>query len=124
MKRILAGLIIICFCFTAKAQLANTIWTGTINAGGNNMNILWKLASDTSFFYNNDDNTLLDVSVFKVEDSTFSLHRISGLSSCGEEEGVYKFALKDNNLNLLMVKDACNDRAGALDKSVFIRKEN
>ena len=124
MKRTLTAIIIICFCQTAKAQLANTTWTGTIMAGGDNLNILLKLTSDTSFFYNNDDNSLLDVSVFKVQDSTLSLRKVSGLSNCGEEEGIYKFVLKDSSLNLYLAKDDCTDRSNALDKSVFTRKED
>src|ERR1700712_2842192 len=116
MKLILANILIICFCHVAKAQLANTTWTGNVTAGGDNLNILWKLASDTSFFYNGDDNALLDLSVFKVQDSTLSIRKISGLSSCGDEEGIYKFVLKDNSLNLFLVKDICSDRYGALDK--------
>ena len=123
MKRVLTAIMIICFCHAAKAQLANTTWTGSIMAGGNNLNILWHLASDTSFFYNNDDNSLLDVSVFKVQDSTLSLRKVSGLSNCGEEEGVYKFVIKDNTLNLYLAKDDCSDRSDALDKSVLTRKE-
>ena len=123
MKKTFATVIIICICCTAKAQLANTTWTGTVLAGGDNLNVLWKLASDTSFFYNNDDSSLLDVSIFKVQDSTISIRKVSGLSNCGEDEAVYTFILKDNNLNLYLTKDDCSDRSGALDKAVFTRKD-
>lgn len=122
MKKVFTVFIIICFCQAARAQFANTNWTGTITAGGSTINILWNLAADTSFFYNNDDNTLLDVSVYKVQDSTLSLKKVSGLSSCDEEEGIYKFVLNGNDLMLYLSKDSCTDRSEALDKSIFTKK--
>ena len=66
---------------------------------------------------------LLDVSVFRVQDSSISIRKVSGLSNCGEDEAVYTFILKDNNLNLYLTKDNCSDRSGALDKAVFTRKD-
>ena len=91
MKRALLALVIISLGHVANAQLANTTWRGTIFAGGGDINALWRFTADSSYFYSSDDNSLLDVSVFKVQDSTFTAKKVSGLNSCGEAEGVYKF---------------------------------
>jgi len=122
MKRTLLALVIISFSHIANAQLANTSWTGTINAGGENINAFWKLTADSSYFYSSDDNSLLDVSVFKVKDSTFTIKKVSGLNSCSEAEGVYTFSLKDNKLTFYLSKDECYDRSSALDKVVFTKQ--
>ena len=119
MKKIIAVLIVTC-CFNAThAQLANTSWTGSIATGGGSMNAFWKFTADTSYFYNSDDNSLVDVSVFKVQDSVFSIRRVSGQSSCDEGEGFYKFNIVNGELKLAVVKDGCTDRADALDKNTF-----
>ena len=122
MKRTLLALVIISLGHVANAQLANTTWTGTISAGGGDINALWRLTADSSYFYSSDDNSLLDVSVFKVQDSTFTVKKVFGLNSCSEAEGVYKFSLKENQLIFYVVKDDCYDRSGALDKVVFTRQ--
>jgi len=122
MKRTLLALVIICFSHMANAQLANTSWTGTINAGGTSMGAFWRLTADSSYFYSSDDNSLLDVSVFKVKDSIFTVRKVSGMNSCSEAEGVYTFSLKDNKLTFYLLKDECYDRSGALDKVVFTKQ--
>ena len=123
MKKILGAIIILCVCQAADAQLANTTWTGTVNAGGSNINALLKLTADSTYFYNNEDNSLLDVSLFKLKDSTITLKKVSGLSSCTEAEGVYTITLKGNELQFTLVKDDCYDRSGTLDKATFIKQE-
>lgn len=123
MKKIIAALIIACSFQIADAQLANTSWTGSISTGGGSMNALWKLTADTSYFYNSDDNVLVDVSVFKVQDSTVTIRRVSGESSCDDTEGVYKFTVANGEFKLFVVKDACTDRADALDKNTFKQKK-
>ena len=123
MKKIIAALVIACSFQIADAQLANTSWTGSIETGNGSMNSLWKITADTSYFYNSDDNTLLDVSVFKVQDSTVSIRRVSGESSCGEEVGLYKFTVINGEFKLYLIKDDCADRAGALDKNTFKQKK-
>ena len=124
MKRTLAAIIIICFFQTVNAQLANTSWTGSVTAGGGTINVLWKLTADSSFFYNSDDNSLLDVSVFKVQDSLVTIKKVSGLSGCDGAEGVYTFNVTEKELKLYLVKDDCYDRSDALNKSVFVKQDN
>jgi hypothetical protein len=123
MKKIFTAFLVIIFANVANAQLANSSWTGTINAGGNDINILWKLTADSSFFYNNDDNSLLDVATYKVQDSTLTIKKVSGLSSCGEEEGSYRFVITTDEMKLYLLKDDCNDRSEVLDNSKFSRKQ-
>ena len=124
MKRLLAVCIISCCFQIANAQLANTSWTGTIEAGGNTINVLWKVATDTSYFYGTDDNSLLDVSIITIQDGTLNLRKISGLSSCGSEDGLYTFEIKDNTLTIYLKKDDCPDRAAVLDKVSFTKSAN
>ncbi|MEO6719752.1 MAG: hypothetical protein ABIN67_05260 [Ferruginibacter sp.] len=124
MKKLLSALIVICFCQVANAQLANNSWTGTVSAGGGDINALWKLTADSSFFYSNDDNSLLDVSVITIHDSTLTIKKVSGLSGCNETQvGVYTFNITDDKLKIYLVKDECDERGEVLDKSSFIRQD-
>lgn len=124
MKRFVMILSVICCCQAAKSQLSNTSWTGSINAGGSTFNVTWHLASDSSYMYNNEDKSLLDVSLYKVQDSTLTIKKVSGLSGCNEAEGLYNFNIKGNELKISLYKDDCYDRYDAMDKTTFTKKEN
>ena len=119
MKKIFAALILACVFQTATAQLSNTSWKGSIQADGSTINALWKLTADSSYFYNSDDNSLLDVSVFKVQDSTVTIRKVSGESSCDESEGVYKFTVANGEFKLYLLKDDCSDRVHASNNNTF-----
>jgi hypothetical protein len=123
MKKLLSALTVICLCHVANAQLANTAWTGTVSADGSDINALWKFTADSSYFYSNDDNSLLDVSVIKIQDGTITIKKVSGLSGCNDvQAGVYTFSITDNKMKFSLVKDECDERGAILDKAVFTKQ--
>ncbi|MDB5248717.1 MAG: hypothetical protein JWQ40_3111, partial [Segetibacter sp.] len=117
MKQILFILLLVCSAFMANAQLENTRWLGKIQAGGNTLDVIFRFNNDTVTTTLHDDGSSIDVSTFKVRDSTITFIKVSGQSSCNDAPGKYKFLITGKHITFTKLGDDCYDRSGAIDKS-------
>lgn len=99
----------------ANAQLSNSKWKGIIKTG-QDINVSFDFAKDTLVVKNLDENTTLETMIYSVNNSQFTIQKLSGQSDCDNTTlGKYSFQIKDNKLIITLVEDTCDDRAPVLN---------
>ena len=120
MKKVLFSLIVITACISAKSQLANHKWQGTLQIDNQPTNVTLDFKKDTVNALFTDSGELLENMLYTAKSGVVTFQKVSGRSDCGSDIiGKYKFALKNDSVTLSVTEDICGDRAGALDKSVW-----
>lgn len=114
MKKILFLAAIIFAGISAKAQLANAKWKGTLQLNSP-VDVIMDFKTDTLEAITFEDNQVLETMHFSVQDSVLSIWKISGQSECGDSEAKYKYDINDGELTLTLISDDCYDRSGVLD---------
>jgi hypothetical protein len=118
---IAAVLFLSVFANRVDAQsLTNTVWKFYVEPLHDSM--VFHIGTDSSFTTTSTGETVIR-SFCKVEKDTLKIKDIDGQYFCPDGEGVYRWTVEGNVLNLFMVTDPCNDRAGVLNGIKCIRKE-
>lgn len=116
MKSILVLLFTFFAAASVNAQLANSKWRGTLQLD-NPVEVIFDFGKDSLKCVVAADNSELETMNFSVKDSVLTLKKLYGQSNCDTAEGKYKFAVKDTELTLWVMEDACTDRSSVLDNT-------
>ena len=123
MKKILFLLIaLIGFKFT-NAQFANTSWKGLYKVPDPTEMIL-QFKTDTLLLNDPENETVVETMNYSISGDTLVFTKLNGSSSCGEEKGVYKLAIKDNKLFMTVIDDPCYDRVAAMPDEALMKVED
>ncbi len=88
-------------------DLANTSWIGIINAP-DAIEAKLKFSEDTLYVYA--DTQLIETSLYAVSSDTIRIEKISGVSPCKDEIGIYTFQVNNNVLIIKPITDICESR--------------
>lgn len=110
------------FVFTAsKAQLGNTKWKGTLETD-TKINVVFEYGADTLKVNRAEDGENIETMTYTVKDSIITVKKVSGISDCNASgPGKYSFQIKDDNLLIKLVSDACDNRSGVLNNSKYTK---
>lgn len=107
---------------TLSAQIQNTSWKGVFNIPSP-AECIFEFKTDTVFLTSNGD--LLETSIFKINEDTLTLQKLSGVSPCDLDViGIYQFKIQDEKLILTIVDDACDPRAMAIPQEPMTAVKN
>ncbi|HEY4110355.1 hypothetical protein [Puia sp.] len=117
MKKALVLTAIVCFSLlTAKAQLTNSKWKGVLKIPNDNGDLMatpvtWDFSNDTATV-SYDNGNVPDVMTYKVEKNAISFKKVSGNVPCDNDMVlVCSFEIKNDQLFLKQIQDACKARA-------------
>ena len=96
---------------TDSLHLTNTKWSGIVHAP-DDMDAVFYFTKDTLTLFGSSEEIIEQMS-YSLRSDTLTLKKISGLSYCGDEAGVYKISITDNKLSFVSIADACDMRKGA-----------
>jgi hypothetical protein len=102
--------------FTAKAQLANTKWKGPIKVpmeGGTmtELQTTWIFQQDTLTIVYADRTMTSDVMTYREDNKTITIRKVSGGVPCSNDAvGKYSYAIKNDQLLITKVEEACTAR--------------
>jgi hypothetical protein len=119
--------IISLFAFTAKAQLVNTKWQGTIKlpmqGGMVDFQTVWNFQKDTLSVEYTGGKLLTDVMTYSEDNKKIvTIRKVSGGVPCDNNDaGKFSYEIKDDQLFLTKIEDACAAR-GAADVSEPLKK--
>lgn len=122
MKKCFALLFVNFIAFNLQAQLSNTQWKGTLNIQGG-MDVVFNFTNDTLDVTSPQSGQSIETMKYSLTDSVLSIQKIYGNSQCDTATGNYKYAVKDNQLTLILIKDDCYDRANAIGTMKLEKKE-
>jgi hypothetical protein len=97
----------------AKAQYQNTSWKGIYKIPDPTEMIL-QFKQDTLLLNNFADGSTVEAMNYKMNGDTLILTKISGISPCYDEKGIYKLSIKNDQLFMTLIEDNCDARAAAL----------
>lgn len=121
MKKLLLLLIFLSIGTFAKAQLANTKWTGTL-AVPDLMPIMLSFKADTMEVIFVENGEFLETMNFKISGDTLLLKKISGGSPCPDgSEFKVTFAIQRDNLLVTPLSDDCTMRSESWTKDPFVK---
>lgn len=125
MKQITACLVAtFLIVFTAKAQLSDSKWTGTMNIPSP-AECIFEFKKDTVYLYLGADNSLLETMSYTIKNDTLTLVKLSGMSPCGTDtKGIYRIEVKDDKLFIKPLSDDCQERLNAFPADPFTRQKN
>ncbi len=101
--------------------LANTKWNGTL---------LVPDAMEGSLAFTKDSLTasinseVVETNQYRVNGDTLFIHKLSGTSPCGSEEGSYIYSIKGDVLYLKLISDNCSLRSGAFSSDGYKKSNN
>jgi hypothetical protein len=123
MKKIFFFVLAIIAVSSAKAQLANTKWAGTM-AVPDDVSVVLKFKTDTLLLVikpRGVDEFVGETMTYTVKDSTITLNKISGNSPCGDDKFTVKYTIKDQQLFIKSLTDPCDARVGSWPKEPFVK---
>ena len=100
-------------------ELQNTTWKGTFNIPE---------PTEGFFVFKQDTVTVmvndyaLETMQFSTKGDTLSLTKISGDSSCGSDEGLYKYSVNGSSLKLQVLSDDCPDRSSGISTKKYVKQ--
>lgn len=114
MKTIKTGILILFICLSTKtlnAQLQNTAWKGVFMAP-TLIECVLEFKTDTLNVNEVNNDNILETSVYKINNDTLTLQKVTGGSPCGNEViGKYRFAINNDKLSISLIEDDCRERA-------------
>ena len=120
MKKIFFALTILAVCMSAKAQLANHKFNGSIPLDGQATDIVLDFKKDTVNAIIKGSGEVLESMLYTAKKGIVTFQKVSGRSECATDiVGKYKFEQKSGDITLTLTEDICSDRATVLDKSVW-----
>ncbi len=121
MKKMIVFLLVSVVSLSVHSQLANTKWKDTLKLD-NPVAVVFDFQKDTLTVTALEDGSLIETMTYKVQDTVFTITKISGQSSCdGATVGKYKFAIAGDEMYVTLLADDCTDRSSVLDKTKFVR---
>jgi acetylornithine deacetylase/succinyl-diaminopimelate desuccinylase-like protein len=119
-KIIIISSLLICSCVaTVKAQmLAHTSWKTYLPAL--NDTVILNFSSDEETATTPSGDTLVR-SHAKFSGDTVTFIDYDGKYLCIDQPGVYRYAIKMDTLSLMLVSDACENRASNIVTAIWIR---
>lgn len=99
----------------AKAQLANSKWSGTL-AVPPVTDVTLDFRADTVIIILMNTGDIIETSVYTVKDTVITMKKVSGESPC-EIGSIFtlKYTIKENKLFLKVLADPFTNRANALE---------
>lgn len=122
MKKIFVMLIAGFAAVSAKAQVENTTWKATLQFDSPT-DVYCVFGKDTAKVYLSQDSSLLETMVYSLQDTVMTFKKIEGQSSCDDAVGTYNIIFKDDTFTYSLEDDDCDDRASALDESVWTKEK-
>jgi len=120
MKKIFISFAIIIACLSAKSQLTNHKWEGTIQMDNQPTPVTLDFKKDTVDALVTANGELIEKMVYTAKNGVVTFKKVNGRSECGTDiTGKYKFVIKDDAVTLTLTEDICGDRAGVLDNSTW-----
>ncbi len=120
MKKIFFVLAVTIACLSAKSQLANHKFEGSIQMDNQPTDIVLDFKKDTVNAIIKASGELLETMLYTSKNGVVTFQKVSGRSECGTDiVGKYKFEQKSGDITLTLTEDICPDRANVLDKSVW-----
>jgi len=120
MKKIFFALTIMTVCMSAKSQLANHKFDGSIQLDGQLTDVVLDFKKDTVNAIIKGNGEILETMVYTAKKGIVTFQKVSGRSECGTDiVGKYKFEQKSGDITLTLTEDICSDRATVLDRSVW-----
>jgi hypothetical protein len=118
MKKALISFAIVIACLSAKSQLANHKWEGSIEMDNQPTPVTLDFKKDTVDALVTPSGELIEKMTYTAKNGIVTFKKVSGRSGCGSDiVGKYMFAIKKDVVTLTLTEDICGDRAGVLDKS-------
>jgi hypothetical protein len=99
-------------------SITNTVWKGFFGDPINDTLTL-HFQKDT-FFVTNAAGDMVVRSVLKVSKDTMTITDVDGQYMCPQSDGVYRYVIAGDNLNFVLVTDACEGR-NAITQIKWIR---
>lgn len=120
MKKVFISFAIIIVCLSAKSQLANHKFDGTIQIENQVTPITLDFKKDSVNAVIAQTGEMLEQMIYTVNNDVVTLQKVSGKSDCDTDiVGRYKFTIKGDEITLLLIEDICEARAGVLDQSTW-----
>jgi len=108
---------------SVKAQLTNTKWKSTIQAD-ETLELEFQFGKDTLNVIDLGDASTIEVYTYTAKDSLITLHKVYGQSECDTAiTGQYSYAMKDDAITFMLMKDDCGQRAAILNNSQWTKME-
>lgn len=112
----------IAFCFISNYSLSafsleNTTWKATVQG----QSIYMLFHSDTLFVKGNPDDTYIVISTYLLSNDTLQITDLPGSGRCDHSIiGVYRYSIKGNYLDIILVNDPCENRAYSLSFLLWV----
>ncbi|MBS1575735.1 MAG: hypothetical protein JST09_10570 [Bacteroidetes bacterium] len=120
MKKALISFAIVIACLSAKCQLANHKWEGSIQIDNQATLITLDFKKDTVDALITASGELLEEMTYTVKNGIVTFQKVNGRSECGSDIiGKYKFSIKNDTITLTVAEDICGSRAEVLDQSTW-----
>ena len=123
MKKALAcSVIFVLLSSTINAQLTDTKWKNFMNIPDPYETIL-HFKKDTAILTLAADGSLIETMIYSVSKDTLRLTKVSGLSPCTDNAGLYRIQIAVDKLTIAPISDDCNDRANAFKPEPWTREK-
>ena len=123
MKKTFACIVIFVLLSSAiNAQLTDTKWRNFMNIPDSYETIM-HFKKDTAILTLLADGSIVETMSYSVNRDTLRLTKISGLSPCNDNAGLYRIQLKDDKLTIAPLSDDCNERANAFNPEPWTREK-
>ncbi len=120
-KKIIFLLFLSLAVFAGNAQLKNTKWKATLQLQ-ELKDAIFDFRTDTLKAILVTDSSVLETMTYTVQGDALKLKRVSGQSGCDNDVvGIYHFKITNNQLNLSLADDPCNDRSPVLDHTIWTK---
>jgi hypothetical protein len=121
MKTVLLCVVFMIVATAAKAQLANTKWSGLMNVP-TQQNVILDFKTDTvKMILPDNDGYVGETMLYSVKDSVITLKKVDGNSPCDQSAFTLTYAIKGNQLFVKTLSDVCEDRKNAWPATPFIK---
>ncbi|MFM2361105.1 MAG: hypothetical protein EAZ16_00820 [Sphingobacteriales bacterium] len=119
---VLAVLFISALAWQVKesSSLSNTKWSGSMNVP-DPMGVVLDFKTDTLTVLIGEE--IVESMSYTVSGDTLKIKKLFGSSPCGDEEGKYKYTIKNDLLTIAEVEDACSLRAAAFSPAGYKKEK-
>lgn len=107
---------------TINAQLTDTKWKNFMNIPDSYETIM-HFKKDTAILILAADGSIVETMIYSVSKDTLRLTKVSGLSPCNDNAGLYRIQIRDDKLTIAPISDDCNDRANAFRPDPWTREK-